>query len=93
MEVFDKGIVADAVSSALRLRAPSFDAVKQLILCRIERRPARLDLTAYPYLPKANVGKTCAADYSVLLQGAFPAKVDAGFASGNATKQREGAAA
>jgi len=49
---------------------PGFDAVKQLILCRIERRPARLDLSAYPYLPKPNVGKTRAADYSALLEGA-----------------------
>jgi hypothetical protein len=49
---------------------PGFDAVKQLILCRIERRPARLDLTAYPYLPKPSVGKTRAADYSALLEGA-----------------------
>jgi len=47
-----------------------FDAVKHLILCQVERRPARLDLTAYPYLPKPNVGATRAADYAALLQGA-----------------------
>jgi transposase len=70
MEVFDKDLVADAVKNAIKLGAPGFDAVKQLILCRIERRPARLDLTAYPYLPKPSVGKTRAADYSALLEGA-----------------------
>jgi hypothetical protein len=70
MEVFDKDLVADAVKNAIKLGAPSFDAVKQLIICRIERRPARLDLTAYPYLPKPSVGKTRAADYSALLKGA-----------------------
>jgi hypothetical protein len=47
-----------------------FDAIKLLILCGIERRPPRLDLAAYPYLPKANVGMTRAADYAALLEGA-----------------------
>src|SRR6516165_1187360 len=70
IEVFDKGLVADAVKNAIKLGAPGFDAIKQLIICRIERRPARLDLTAYPYLPKPSVGKTRAADYSALLEGA-----------------------
>jgi hypothetical protein len=70
MEVFEQEQVAAAVTQAIRLGAASFDAVKQLILCRIERRPPRLDLSAYPYLPKANVGTTRAADYAALLQGA-----------------------
>jgi transposase len=69
MEVFEQEQVAAAVTQAIRLGAPGFDAVKQLILCRIERRPPRLDLGAYPYLPKANVGTTRAADYATLLQG------------------------
>jgi transposase len=69
MEVFDQDLVAQAVKDAIRLGAPGFDAVKQLILCRIERRPPRLDLSAYPYLPKPNVGATRAADYAALLQG------------------------
>jgi hypothetical protein len=69
MEVFEQEQVAAAVTQAIRLGAPGFDAVKQLILCRIERRPPRLDLSAYPYLPKANVGTTRAADYAALLQG------------------------
>jgi hypothetical protein len=70
MEVFDKDLVADAVKNAIKLGAPGFDAVKQLILCRIERRPAHLDLDSYPHLPKPSVGKTRAADYSALLEGA-----------------------
>jgi len=69
MEVFEQEQVAAAVTQAIRLGTPGFDAVKQLILCRIERRPPRLDLGAYPYLPKANVGTTRAADYATLLQG------------------------
>jgi len=69
LEMFDKDLVADAVKNAIKLGAPGFDAVKQIIFCRIERRPARLDLSAYPYLPKPNVGKTHAADYSALLEG------------------------
>ena len=67
METFDQNLVADAVKDALKLGAPSFDAVKQLILCRIEKRPPRLDLAAYPYLPKAAVQSTRAADYTALL--------------------------
>ena len=70
MEVFDEHLVAHAVSQAIKLGVPGFDAVKQLILCRIEKRPPRLDLAAYPYLPKANVGATRAADYAALLDRA-----------------------
>jgi hypothetical protein len=70
MEVFDKELVAAAVKDAIRLGTAGFDAVKQLILCRVEQRPARLDITAYPYLPKPNVGATRAADYAALLEGA-----------------------
>ena len=46
----------------------SFDAVKHLLLCRIERRPARLDLENYPHLPLAQVATTAAADYLALLK-------------------------
>jgi len=45
----------------------SFDAVKQLVLARVEQRPARLDLARYPYLPTAEVRTTAAADYATLL--------------------------
>jgi hypothetical protein len=67
MEVFAEEIVAAAVVHAMRFGAISFDAVKQLVLARIERRPARLDLARYPYLPAAEVRTTAAADYAVLL--------------------------
>jgi hypothetical protein len=47
-----------------------FDAVKHLVLCRIERRPPRLDLKIYPYLPQATVATTRAKSYLSLLVGA-----------------------
>jgi hypothetical protein len=46
-----------------------FDAVKQLLVARIEGSPARLDPRAYPYLPTATVRTTAAADYAALLSG------------------------
>ena len=52
---------------ALRLGAIGFDAIKHLVLCRIECRPAKLDLDLYPYLPKANVGTTSASSYMCLV--------------------------
>ena len=51
MEDFHQHLVEQAVAEALRLGAISFDAVKMLLLARLENRPARLDLTFYPYLP------------------------------------------
>ena len=50
MENFHQHQVEQAVAEALRLGAISFDAVKMLLLARLENRPARLDLTFYPYL-------------------------------------------
>jgi hypothetical protein len=67
MEVFEEAIVAAAVVQAMQLGAIGFDAVKQLALARIERRPAPLDLTRYPYLPAAQVQTTAATDYAALL--------------------------
>lgn len=70
METFPiKGVHA-AVKDALRLGAVSYDAVKHLALCRVERRPARLDAERYPHLPVANVGRTSPASYKVLMPGA-----------------------
>jgi hypothetical protein len=69
MEVFSETIVANAALDAIRLNAIGFDAVKQLVIARIERRPARLDLTAYPYWPAPSVKATSAADYAVLVSG------------------------
>ena len=67
LETFPLTEVSLAIEDALRLGAISFDAVKHLLLCRIERRPARLDLENYPHLPMAHVTTTCAADYLALL--------------------------
>ena len=58
MEDFHQHQVEEAVAQALKLGAISFDAVKMLLLARLENRPARLDLTFYPYLPAATVGAT-----------------------------------
>jgi hypothetical protein len=68
LEIAAKEVVAAAVVDAIQLGAIGFDAVRQIVLARIERRPARLDLTAYPYLPGTEVRMTRAADYAALLQ-------------------------
>jgi hypothetical protein len=60
--------VAVAVEDALRLSAISYDAVKHLVLAKIERRVPRLDLSAYPFLPQTTVGITDVRDYLALLQ-------------------------
>jgi len=54
----------------LKLGAVGFDAVKHLVLCQVEKRPPRLDLDVYPYLPRANVATTRAASYMALLSEA-----------------------
>ena len=70
MEVFRADEVAAAVRNAIARGAIGFDAVKHLVLCRIERRPPRLDMTVYPYLPQAHVAVTSAKTYMSLLTGA-----------------------
>ncbi len=69
VENFRKEEVYEAVRDALRLGAISFDAIKHLVLCRIEGRPQRLDLELYPYLPRVTVTKTAASDYMALMSG------------------------
>ena len=69
VESFDLEVLHGAVKDALRLGAIGYDAVKHLVLCRIERRPPKLDLDIYPYLPRANVATTAAASYMSLLGG------------------------
>ena len=56
LEVFRPEDVLAGVREAIARGAIGFDAVKHLVLCRIERRPPRLDLTVYPYLPRATRG-------------------------------------
>jgi hypothetical protein len=67
LETFRLEDVHAAVREALRLGAIGYDAVKHLVLCRIERRPPRLDLTVYPYLPRVAVATTSASSYMALL--------------------------
>ena len=70
LEVFRPEDVLAGVREAIARSAIGFDAVKHLVLCRIERRPARLDMTVYPYLPRASVAITSARTYLDLLAGA-----------------------
>jgi len=67
LETFRLEDVHAAVRKALRLEAIGFDAVKHLVLCRIERRPPKLDLALYPYLPRVGVATTSAKSYMALL--------------------------
>ena len=69
LETFSQQEVHAAIREAIRLEALSFDAVKHLVLCRLEGRPPRLDLELAPYLPRVRVGTTSARDYMSLLSG------------------------
>ncbi len=69
LETFRLEDVDAAVREALRLGALGYDAVKHLVLCRLERRPPKLDLTLYPYLPRVAVATTSARAYLALLGG------------------------
>ena len=61
LEDFRFDHVSGAIRDALRLGAIGFDAVKHLVLCRLEHRPPRLDLAQYPHLPAPCVTTTTAA--------------------------------
>lgn len=67
LEAMPMEIVTFAVTEAIHIGAIGFDAVKLIALARIERRPPRLDLAAYPHLPKMDVKTTRAADYAALV--------------------------
>ena len=69
LEVFRPDDVLAGVREAIARGVIGFDAVKHLVLCQIERRPPRLDLTIYPYLPQATVAMTSAKAYLELLTG------------------------
>jgi hypothetical protein len=71
LETFGDVEVAVAIEDALRISAISYDAVKHLVLAKIERRAPRLDLSAYPFLPQATVGLTDVRAYLALLQARF----------------------
>jgi hypothetical protein len=69
LESFEMEELHAAVKAALRLGAVGFDAVKHLVLCQVEKRPPKLDLEVYPYLPRAHVATTSAASYMCLMSG------------------------
>src|SRR5918999_704919 len=69
LETFRQQEVQQGIRDALRLGTIGFDAVKHLLLCRIEGRPPRLDLAQYPYLPRARVETTSTSAYLSLLGG------------------------
>ncbi len=69
LENFEMEEVHAAVKTAPKLGAIRFDAVKHLVLCRVERRPPRLDLDVYPYLPRATVKTASPASYMCLTTG------------------------
>jgi hypothetical protein len=69
LEVFRPDDLLAGVRAALDRGVIGFDAIKHLVLCRIERRPPRLDLKVYPYLPQATVATTMAKTYLSLLAG------------------------
>ena len=69
LETFELADLHMAVKMALRMGAVGFDAIKHLVLCQVEKRPPRLDLDVYPYLPRAKVGTTSAASYMCLVGG------------------------
>lgn len=69
LETFELDDLHIAVKTALRMGAVGFDAVKHLVLCQVEKRPPKLDLDIYPYLPRANVGQTSAGSYMCLVSG------------------------
>ena len=69
LERFEPEILHLAIKDALQMRAVSFDAIKHLLPCRIERRPPRLDLDVYPFLPGTDITTTSASSYMSLLAG------------------------
>jgi hypothetical protein len=60
LETFALAEVERAIEDALRMGTISFDAVKHLLLCRIEQLPTRLNLENYPHMPLAQVATTAA---------------------------------
>ena len=68
LETFPDDEVHAAVQDAISRGATGYDAVKHLLLCRIEGRPPRLDLDLHPHLPSVSVSTTSAQDYMKLLK-------------------------
>lgn len=92
METFRIEDVTAAVRDGIDRGAVGFDAIKHLLLCRIERRPPRLDLSTYPYLPRATVKTTSARDYMGLLGAGCRSGCDVGNRRAEPSWAPEGAA-
>lgn len=69
LEHYEQNVLHAAIKDALQMGAISFDAIKHLVLCRVERRQPRLDLDLYPFLPRTTVATTSTASYMSLLDG------------------------
>jgi hypothetical protein len=92
METFRIEDVTAAVRDGIDRGAVGFDAIKHLLLCRIERRPPRLDLSTYPYLPRATVKTTSARGYMGLLGAGCRSGCDVGNRRAEPSWAPEGAA-
>ncbi len=69
LEDFPERQVTAAVQDPVASRPVGFDAVKHLLLARIEKRPAHLHLSRDPHVPQPFVAATRAGDYASLLAG------------------------
>ena len=69
-EGFSATQVHEAVRTALRLGAISYDGVKHCLLAALDGRPPRLDLADYPHLPLPEVAITDPMAYNELLLAA-----------------------
>src|SRR6202049_2302053 len=69
LEVFRPDDVLAGIRAALERGVVGLGAFKHRVLCRIKRRPPRLNLKVYPYLPQATVATTMAKSYLSLLAG------------------------
>jgi transposase len=67
LEHFNVSQVESALKQAFALGVYSFDAIKHLLLCALEARPAKLDLMRYPHLPNTTVASTETKAYLSLL--------------------------
>jgi hypothetical protein len=67
METFTVNDVLVGIKLALNMGAIGYDGVKMLTLCAIEKRPPKLSMDSYPFLPQATVETTCPDAYMALL--------------------------
>jgi hypothetical protein len=72
LEAFPLEEVEAAIHEALHLGVARVEAIKHLLLCRLEQRPPHLELVAHPHLPAVSVKTTRAHDYTQLLRERQP---------------------